>query len=84
VLVHLGRPHQNGVFGRHDWLANGVLFAAYHLHEPWIIPTTILDAFVLAYPGEALPPRTHRHRRAQRAGSLLLALALPHEVGRSG
>jgi hypothetical protein len=32
VLVHLGRPHQNGVFGRHDWLANGLLFAAYHLH----------------------------------------------------
>jgi uncharacterized protein len=25
----------NGVFGRWDWLANGVLFGLYHLHQPW-------------------------------------------------
>ena len=31
-------PRMNGVFGRRDWLANGVLFAVYHLHEPWVIP----------------------------------------------
>jgi CAAX protease family protein len=28
-------PRMNGVFGRWDWLANGVLFGAYHLHQPW-------------------------------------------------
>ena len=27
-------PRMNGVFGRRDWLANGLLFAAYHLHVP--------------------------------------------------
>ena len=25
------------MFGRPDSLANGVLFAVYHLHEPWVI-----------------------------------------------
>jgi len=33
-------------FGRADWIVNGVLFACYHLHEPWVIPQTILvDTF---------------------------------------
>jgi uncharacterized protein len=35
-------PRMNGVFGRKDWLANGVLFAVYHLHEPWVIPGPLL------------------------------------------
>jgi membrane protease YdiL (CAAX protease family) len=43
-------PRMRGVFGRWDWLANGVLFAAYHLHVPWVIPTALLDTFALAYP----------------------------------
>jgi membrane protease YdiL (CAAX protease family) len=37
-------------FGRGDWIVNGVLFAAYHLHVPWVIPTALLDTFALAYP----------------------------------
>jgi membrane protease YdiL (CAAX protease family) len=45
-------PRMNGVFGRGDWAANGVLFAAYHLHVPWIIPVTLLDTFILAYPSK--------------------------------
>jgi uncharacterized protein len=45
-------PRMNGVFGRRDWLANGVLFAAYHLHMPWAIPSTLLDTFILAYPSK--------------------------------
>ena len=45
-------PRMNGVFGRRDWLANGVLFAGYHLHMPWEIPTTLLDTFILAYPSK--------------------------------
>ncbi|MBA2558756.1 MAG: CPBP family intramembrane metalloprotease [Propionibacteriales bacterium] len=45
-----------GTFGRADWLVNGLLFALYHLHEPWVIPQTILvDTFV-----EALPSRRWR------------------------
>jgi membrane protease YdiL (CAAX protease family) len=45
-----------GTFGRADWLVNGVLFACYHLHEPWVIPQTLLvDTFA-----EALPSRRWR------------------------
>jgi uncharacterized protein len=43
-------PRMKGVFGRGDWVANGVLFAVYHLHTPWVIPTTLLDTFALSYP----------------------------------
>jgi membrane protease YdiL (CAAX protease family) len=28
-------PKMNVVFGKWDWLANGVLFGLYHLHQPW-------------------------------------------------
>jgi uncharacterized protein len=45
-------PRMNGRFGRRDWLANGVLFAGYHLHMPWAIPTTLLDTFILSYPAK--------------------------------
>ena len=45
-------PRMQGVFGRWDWAANGALFAVYHLHEPWAIPWTLLDAFLLAYPSK--------------------------------
>jgi uncharacterized protein len=50
-------PRMNRAFGRGDWLANGVLFAAYHLHVPWVIPATLLDSLFLAYP-------TKRYRSA--------------------
>jgi membrane protease YdiL (CAAX protease family) len=43
-------PRMQGRFGRWDWAANGVLFALYHLHVPWVIPQTLLDAFITAYP----------------------------------
>ena len=43
-------PRMRGVFGRGDFVANGVLFAAYHLHTPWVIPTTLIDIIALAYP----------------------------------
>ena len=43
----------NRVFGRGDWAANGVLFAAYHLHTPWMMPATVLiDTFAIAYPSK--------------------------------
>ena len=28
-------PKMEGVFGKWSWLANGVLFGFYHLHQPW-------------------------------------------------
>jgi uncharacterized protein len=37
-------------FGDRDWIANGVLFATYHLHIPWAIPATLLDTLFIAYP----------------------------------
>jgi uncharacterized protein len=43
-------PRMRGAFGRGDWVANGVLFAAYHLHVPWAIPSILADVFLLAYP----------------------------------
>jgi membrane protease YdiL (CAAX protease family) len=44
-------PRMQGAFGRWDWVANGFLFAVYHLHEPWVIPSTLVgDTFALAYP----------------------------------
>jgi membrane protease YdiL (CAAX protease family) len=45
-------PRMNRAFGRGDWVANGVLFAGYHLHMPWAIPTSLLDTFILAYPSK--------------------------------
>jgi membrane protease YdiL (CAAX protease family) len=51
-------PRMNGVFGRGDWVANGILFAAYHLHVPWVIVETLLvDTFIVSYP-------TKRYRSA--------------------
>lgn len=45
-----------GSFGRGDWAVNGLLFAGYHLHVPWVIPQTLLvDTFA-----EALPSRRWR------------------------
>jgi CAAX protease family protein len=43
-------PRMRGAFGRGDFVANGVLFAVYHLHTPWVIPTALVDIIALAYP----------------------------------
>jgi membrane protease YdiL (CAAX protease family) len=50
-------PRMNGAFGRGDWVANGLLFAGYHVHVPWAIPGTLLEMFTTAYP-------TKRYRSA--------------------
>lgn len=49
-------PRMAGRFGRWDWVANGLLFGLYHLHQPWGILTSIVDG-MLFY---ALPSRTFR------------------------
>jgi uncharacterized protein len=43
-------PRMSGAFGRYDWVANGVLFAIYHVHLPWVIPVALLDTLILSYP----------------------------------
>lgn len=43
-------PRMQGAFGRGDWVANGVMFALYHVHVPWMMPTVLVDTFALAYP----------------------------------
>jgi membrane protease YdiL (CAAX protease family) len=43
-------PRMRGAFGRWDWVANGVLFAGYHLHMPWVILPSLVDTFALSYP----------------------------------
>lgn len=45
-------PRMTGAFGRADWVANGVLFAVYHLHQPWDIPSALLDVLALAGPSK--------------------------------
>ena len=59
-------PRMQGAFGRWDWVANGVLFATYHLHVPWVIPQTLLDTFVLAYPSRRYRSAVMGMHRAQR------------------
>ena len=49
-------PKMNGVFGKWDWVANGVLFGLYHLHQPWTILASIIDGIFLF----ALPARLYR------------------------
>jgi membrane protease YdiL (CAAX protease family) len=44
-------PKMEGVFGRWSWVANGVLFGFYHVHQPWgIVESAIGGVFFLAYP----------------------------------
>jgi membrane protease YdiL (CAAX protease family) len=46
-------PRMKRAFGRGDWAANGVLFTAYHVHMPWLMPATLLiDTFAIAYPAK--------------------------------
>lgn len=49
-------PRMAGVFGKSDWVANGLLFGLYHLHQPWGIAASIVHG-VLLY---ALPTRYFR------------------------
>ena len=64
-------PRMRGAFGRGDWVANGALFAAYHLHMPWAIPGTLVDMFALAYPtSRTAAPGSGSRCTAPRACSL--------------
>src|ERR671913_918996 len=43
-------PKMEGVFGRFSWVANGVLFGFYHIHQPWGIPNSVLTGLLYTYP----------------------------------
>lgn len=44
-------PRMTGVFGRWGWVANGVLFGLYHVHQPWGIAGNMASgALFLALP----------------------------------
>lgn len=44
-------PKMNGVFGRWDWVLNGLLFGLYHVAQPWgIIGSMIRGIFLYAFP----------------------------------
>lgn len=45
-------PKMEGVFGKWDWAANGILFSFYHLHQPWGILATLPADLILAYSGK--------------------------------
>jgi membrane protease YdiL (CAAX protease family) len=46
-------PKMQGAFGRWDWLVNGILFGAYHLHKPQIILSTgLYFGFLFAFPAK--------------------------------
>ena len=46
-------PKMHGVFGRRDWVANGLLFGFYHLHQPWTIFSSIVGGcFLFALPSK--------------------------------
>ncbi|MCC6300889.1 MAG: CPBP family intramembrane metalloprotease [Anaerolineales bacterium] len=45
-------PKMEGVFGKWDWVANGVMFSCYHFHQPWGILATIPADLVFAFSGK--------------------------------
>jgi membrane protease YdiL (CAAX protease family) len=46
-------PRMRRACGRFDWVVNGTIFTAYPLHEPWVMPTTLLTGiFGQAYPAK--------------------------------
>jgi membrane protease YdiL (CAAX protease family) len=42
-------PRMEGTFGKWDWVANGVLFGFYHLHQPWGILSSVLTGVIYAF-----------------------------------
>jgi len=44
-------PKMEGVFGKWSWVANGVIFGFYHVHQPWgIVGSVVSGALLYAFP----------------------------------
>jgi membrane protease YdiL (CAAX protease family) len=39
-----------GVFGGWSWVANGILFGFYHVHQPWGILGSVLTGLLYTFP----------------------------------
>lgn len=42
-------PKMAGVFGKWNWVANGVIFGFYHLHQPWGILLSVMTGLIHAF-----------------------------------
>jgi len=42
-------PKMEGVFGRGSWVANGILFGFYHVHQPWGILNSVLTGLLYSF-----------------------------------
>lgn len=42
-------PKMTAIFGKWDWVANGLAFGLYHLHMPWGIPGNIVFGWLMAF-----------------------------------
>ena len=78
-----------GAFKKRDWIANGALFPLYHLHQPWSMPSALIEGICLeAYPSRrfqsawmgiivhSLPERLLYHRRPCLRAEVTRALSL--------
>jgi membrane protease YdiL (CAAX protease family) len=45
-------PKMEGVFGKWDWVANGVLSSLYHFHQPWGILADLPANLIFAFSGK--------------------------------
>jgi membrane protease YdiL (CAAX protease family) len=43
-------PKMEGVFGGWSWVANGILFGFYHVHQPWGILGSVLSGLLYTFP----------------------------------
>jgi membrane protease YdiL (CAAX protease family) len=42
-------PRMRGVFGRYDWVANGVLFTLKHVYQRWLFPGILVGGLAFAF-----------------------------------
>lgn len=45
-------PKMQGAFGKWDWVANGVVFGFYHLHQPWGVLASVTTGLLFAFCGK--------------------------------
>lgn len=50
-------PRMREAFGKRDVVANGALFALYHVHQPWSMPAALIDGIV----NQAYPTKRYRN-----------------------
>lgn len=70
-------PRMRGAFGRFDWVANGVLFALYHVHVPWAIPVALFDTIFVTYPARRYRSAVISILAHSAQSLVVLALAVP-------